>query len=87
MCVCEIDGENTFQMTRILVPVFLLVFLFPSLALGEEVTGNFKCKIKDITILTMEEGLPKTYKPFEEGSTIGEKCILNMCTDPQDIIS
>ena len=59
-------------MRHILAPILLLVLLFPTLALGEEISGIFTCKIKDITILEMEEGLPKTYKGFEGRSKIGD---------------
>ena len=35
LCICEIDGENSHQMTRILAPILLLVLMFPSFAFGE----------------------------------------------------
>ena len=72
-------------MKHILAPILFLVLLFPALALSEEVTGNFTCKIKDITILTMEEGLPKTYKLFEGGSTIGGEMYFEYVYRPSGI--
>jgi len=49
-----------------------LLIISPNVVLGEQVSGSFNCKIKDITISAIDEGVPKTYKGLKNGANIGE---------------
>jgi hypothetical protein len=63
--------------------LILSCLLFTSVGWSkDEITGSFSCKIKDINIIRLEEGLPKTYKSIEGGKIIGENLIFSYEYDP-----
>ena len=52
----------------------LIIFslLLTSVSWSENIGGTMSCKIKDINISQINEGIPKTYKGIEGGFSIGD---------------
>ena len=65
---------------RLTLPLLLLFILQPCLA--EDIEGTVSCKVKSVSVTTMEEGMPKVYSGVKDGLSKNDQVLFRYFYDP-----